>query len=84
MLHSDLKKTTEKMMTDQQLTFLCKEHGCRETATVAYETMETTHQLRQRNPLLRDVLCDAKHSGNYRVSSARKITAVPHIHYLVP
>jgi len=64
-----------------QLIFGCGEPGCNELAAPIYEALpeETEEQLRQRDPVIADVLCNAGHSGNYRVSSAREIRVVPDI-----
>jgi hypothetical protein len=62
-----------------QVTIPCGEPDCQKTADPFCEILsgETAQQFRQRNPLFEDVLCSAKHSGNYLVSSAVAITAVP-------
>jgi hypothetical protein len=63
-----------------QLTFACGEPDCPETAVIFCETFvgETTEHLRKRNPVFKEVLCTAKHSGNYQASRALDIVAVPH------
>jgi len=69
-----------------QLIFACNEPGCHETAAPIYEALpeETEEQLRQRDPLVRYVLCNANHLRHYRVSSAREIRLVPDITPLLP
>lgn len=64
-----------------QLIFACDEPGCHEIVAPIYEALpgETEDQLRQRDPLLRYVLCNANHSRHYRASSAREIRLVPDI-----
>jgi hypothetical protein len=64
-----------------QLIFTCGEPGCDEDAAPIYEALpeETEEQLRQRDPLLSNVLCNANHSRSYRASSAREIRLVPDI-----
>jgi len=58
-----------------QLTFVCSEEGCQETATTLCETnRETLQQLRQRNPVFVGLRCSAKHLGVYDAASALDIT----------
>ena len=45
---------------------------------------ETAEQLRQRDPLVRHVLCNASHVRHYRASSAREIRLVLDITPLQP
>jgi len=61
-----------------QLIFDCGEPGCRETAAPIFEALpeETEEELRQRDPLIRYVLCNANHLRHYRVSCAREIRLV--------
>jgi hypothetical protein len=69
-----------------QLIFDCREPGCHETATQISEALpeETEEQLRQRDPLIRNVLCNANHVRHYRLSRAREIRLVPDITPLLP
>jgi hypothetical protein len=55
--------------------FLCGASDCRETAVIQCDAKpgETPQQLRQRDPMFLEVLCAAKHVGNYRASAAIEI-----------